>query len=180
MASNEYSVVFLSLWVNQENITIEVKRPVHLSALQMLSPKGRGVSCLSSSWVWWSFYQSFSEGHAPSAVPDCLSVGRPLPSGWPLWLYLGCSGLVKPENIKKSSAYQKHCDVGNERWTPTHCRAAWEPGRTDQTALAYTQKLSIKHTKSCCCPTGALQWDLERGRKAGSALGEHLVVMGMV
>lgn len=171
MAPNKYSIVFLSLWVNQDNVTVRVRRPIHLSALQRLNPKERGASCLGSSWVCWWFYQSFSEGRAPSAAPDCLGVGWPLPSSRPLLLCPGSSGLVKPENIKKSSAYQKHCHVGNERWTPTHSRAAREPSRTDQTVLAYTQKLSIKHTKSCCCPMGALQWDVERGREAGSALG---------
>lgn len=78
----------------------------------------------------------------------------------------GSSGLGKPLNIKKSSAYHTGGGVRGGRAASTHA----ELREHSSHASGYGQTLPVKNRKSCFCPTGPQQY---RGpcRRAGPAFG---------
>jgi len=75
----------------------------------------------------------------------------------------GSSGLVKPVDIDKSSAYHKG---GSVRGAEGRCpHAAEQRESLAAMALVYGQTLSLKTRKSCCRPTRAQQYrDLAEGQ----------------
>lgn len=169
VACKEYSAVFLSLWIYEDKTPGRVKSLTQLSVCPMLNPKGRGVKGGSSSSKFFLTIVSAEVSVKDVLCPQAVAV----PEVWMATLTHqltrlcpGSSGLVKPVNIRKSSAYHTGGGVRDGRAAST--RAELREPCSHGSGRGQTPP--VKNRKNCFCPTGPQQ---HQGpcRRAGPAFG---------